>query len=51
MSITSVDVLRGEPLDEVYVLAPMASVEADRPRSPVARIERAIRRSITRRIC
>ncbi len=47
-SNTSVDLLRGEPLDEVYVLAPMASVEADRPRSPVARIERAIRRSITR---
>ncbi len=47
-SNTSVDLLRGEPLDEVYVLAPMASLEADRPRSPVARIERAIRRSITR---
>jgi NTE family protein len=47
-SNTSIDLLHGLSFDEVYVLAPMASVRSDRPRSPVARIERAIRRSITR---
>jgi NTE family protein len=47
-SNTSVDLLRGRSLDEVYVVAPMASIQSDRPRSPAARIERAIRRSITR---
>jgi NTE family protein len=47
-SNTSVDLVRGQPLDEVYVIAPMASIHSDRPRSPAARIERAIRRSITR---
>jgi NTE family protein len=50
VSNASVDVLGGLDLDEVYVLAPMASVDADRPRSPVSRIERAIRRAITRGI-
>ncbi len=50
VSNASVDLLAGEPLDEVYVLAPMASVEADRPRSPMTRLERAIRRGITRGI-
>ncbi len=47
-SNTSVDLLGHLDLDEVYVLAPMASVVPDHPRSPVARIERAIRRGITR---
>lgn len=50
VSNASVDVVAGLDLDEVYVLAPMASVDADRPRSPVSRIERAIRRAITRGI-
>jgi NTE family protein len=36
------------PLDEVYVLAPMASHAYDRPRDPVACVERAVRRVITR---
>jgi NTE family protein len=48
VSNTSVDVLAGTHIDEVYVLAPMASIDLDRPRSPVSRIERALRRAITR---
>jgi NTE family protein len=48
VSNTSVDVLAGADVDEVYVLAPMASIDVDRPRSPVSRIERALRRAITR---
>jgi NTE family protein len=47
-SNTSLDLLLDEPADEVFVLAPMASVETDHPRSPVARVERAVRRGITR---
>jgi NTE family protein len=49
-SNASVDLLSGQDVDEVFVLAPMASVEADSPRSPVARLERRVRRSITRGI-
>jgi NTE family protein len=37
-------------IDEVFILAPMASVEPDRPRSPIVRLERAIRRVVTRGI-
>lgn len=37
-------------VDEVFILAPMASVEPDRPRSPLGRLERALRRSVTRGI-
>jgi NTE family protein len=47
-SNTSLDLVPEGSVDEVYVLAPMASIHSDRPRSPAARIERAIRRSITR---
>ncbi|HEV2888153.1 MAG TPA: patatin-like phospholipase family protein [Jatrophihabitans sp.] len=50
VSNTSVDLVAGEELDEVYVLAPMAAVQPDSPRSPVARLERRVRRSITRGI-
>jgi NTE family protein len=50
VSNASVDLLAGQGLDEVYVLAPMASVEPDSPRSPAARLERRVRRSITRGI-
>jgi len=50
VSNASVDVVGGVDVDEVYVFAPMASVDVDRPRSPVSRIERAIRRAITRGI-
>ncbi|SDJ33289.1 NTE family protein [Frankineae bacterium MT45] len=48
ISNASLDVLIDTDVDEVYVLAPMASVTADRRRSPVGRIERAVRRSVTR---
>jgi NTE family protein len=50
-SSTSVGLLArpGAPvLDEVYVLAPMASHVPDRPRDPMACVERAVRRVITR---
>ncbi len=51
VSNASVDLLAGQQLDEVFVLAPMAAVETDSPRSPVARLERRVRRLITRGIC
>jgi NTE family protein len=50
-SSTSVSVLAepGAPeLDEVYVLAPMASHDYDRPRDPLAVAERGMRRLLTR---
>lgn len=50
VSNASVDLLSGERIDEVYVLTPMASLDVDRPRSPASRIERAIRRAVTRGI-
>jgi NTE family protein len=49
-SATSADLLVPAGLDEVYVLAPMASFELDRPSSPLARIERQLRRATTRRL-
>jgi NTE family protein len=49
-SPTSLDLLAGSGLDEVHVLAPMASFAYDRPRSPVARAERRLRRTVTRRV-
>jgi NTE family protein len=49
-SATSVDLLAGQELDEVYVLAPMASFDYDEPTAVAARIERAYRRSVTRRM-
>jgi NTE family protein len=49
-SPTSLDLLVGAGLDEVWVLAPMASFAFDRPRSPVARLERRFRRAVTRRV-
>lgn len=50
LSNASVDVLRGVSVDEVFVFAPMASVEADRARTPIGRVERLVRRAITRTI-
>jgi len=50
-SATSLGLLArpGAPvLDEVYVLAPMASYEYDRPTDPVAAVERHVRRLLTR---
>lgn len=46
-SSTSLDLLARVDLDEVYVLAPMASYKADNPRNPSARLERLVRRIIT----
>ncbi len=46
-SSTSLDLLATAGLDEVYVLAPMASYAMDNPRSPAARLERMFRRVIT----
>ena len=50
ISNASVDLLRGTGVDEVYVFAPMASVEIDRARTAAGRVERAVRRAITRGI-
>ena len=50
VSICSVDVLRTAAVDEVFVLAPMASVSPDHPTATLARLERRLRRAITRRI-
>lgn len=49
-SATSVDLLAGMDLDEVYVLAPMASFDYDEPASVAGRVERGFRRTITRRM-
>jgi NTE family protein len=49
-SNASVDVLFESEWDEVYVLAPMAALHPDSPRSPVAMVERRVRRAITRGI-
>jgi NTE family protein len=46
-SSTSLDLLAEVDLDEVYVLAPMASYVIDTPRNPYARLERQFRRLIT----
>jgi NTE family protein len=50
VSIASVDALRHTGADEAYVLVPMASIEPDHPRGTTARLERRLRRAITRRI-
>ncbi|MGI8667000.1 MAG: patatin-like phospholipase family protein [Jatrophihabitans sp.] len=49
-SNASVDLVPIGEFDEVYVLAPMAAVEPDSPRSPIAMVERRVRRAITRGI-
>lgn len=46
-SVTSLDLMAGAGVGQVYVLAPMASVVADRPARPLERAERRIRRMIT----
>jgi NTE family protein len=50
LSTTSADLLAAEELDEVYVLAPMASFVSDRPKQVAARLERRVRRRVTRRL-
>ena len=49
-SNASLDLIPEDDFDEVYVLAPMAALAPDNPRSPVAMVERRVRRSITRGI-
>ena len=46
-SSTSLDLVARTGLDEVYVLAPLASYELDRPCNPAARLERMVRRVLT----
>ena len=46
-SATSLSVLRGADVQEVYVLAPMASTEPDRPLQPHLQLERRLRRLLT----
>jgi NTE family protein len=46
-SSTSLDLLSRADLDEVYVLAPMASYTQDNPWNPALRLERVFRRIIT----
>src|SRR5581483_4590995 len=46
-SSTSLDLLSRLDLDEVYVLAPMACADPDRPRNPAVRAERLVRQLIT----
>jgi NTE family protein len=50
VSNASVDLLRDHALDEVYVLAPMASVHPDRPHGLLPRLERRMRRLVTARL-
>jgi NTE family protein len=49
-SVASVDVLRREQHDEVYVLAPMASHRTDRPRNPAVLAERMLRQVFAARL-
>jgi NTE family protein len=46
-STTSLGVLNGTDVQDVYVLAPMASTDADHPLQPHLRMERRIRQVIT----
>jgi NTE family protein len=46
-STTSLELIAQTDLDEVVVLAPMASYQSDRPRNPAARAERLLRHFYT----
>jgi NTE family protein len=46
-SMTSLDVLAGSDVQDVYVLAPMASTEPDHPLRPHLRMERRLRQVLT----
>ncbi|MGH3157445.1 MAG: patatin-like phospholipase family protein, partial [Streptosporangiaceae bacterium] len=48
LSVTSLDVMAGADVDQVYVLAPMASLTPDDPSRTLERLERRLRRMITR---
>jgi NTE family protein len=47
VSTTSLELIADTDLDEVFVLAPMASYHIDRPRNPAARAERLLRHFYT----
>ncbi len=49
-STTSLDLLAGQGLDEVYVIAPMASFAFDRPVGLAAKVERRVRRAMAQRM-
>ncbi|MDQ6649821.1 MAG: patatin-like phospholipase family protein [Actinomycetota bacterium] len=49
-SATSLDLLAGRGLDEVVVVAPMASFSYDSPQSVGGKLERRLRRLVTRRL-
>ncbi|MCM4084832.1 patatin-like phospholipase family protein [Paractinoplanes hotanensis] len=49
-SVVSLDLLRGRGLDEVYVLAPMASYATDRPLRPSWQAERALRHAFAAQV-
>lgn len=49
-SAASADLLATAGLDEAYVLAPLASMATDRPRNPLERVERRLRRAMTNRV-
>ena len=46
--LTSLTALSGTDVDDIYVLAPMASTEPDHPLAPHLRLERRLRRLLTR---
>jgi len=48
LSATSLSVLGGTDVQEVYVLAPMASTEPDHPLQPHVQLERRLRQLLTR---
>jgi NTE family protein len=50
LSPTSIDLLADRGLDEVIVLAPMASFDYDDPPTVVGRMERRFRRAMTKRV-
>ena len=50
VSVTNVDVLSREPLDEVLVLAPMTMYELHRTAHPIGWLEHRLRRMMTRRL-
>jgi NTE family protein len=49
-SSTSLDLFAGQGLDEVFVVAPMVSFAYDSPTGMAARLERRVRRAISRRL-
>jgi len=49
-STTSLDLLAGAGLDEVFVVAPMASFAFDETSGVAARLERRLRRAVTKRM-